>query len=269
MQTVARQAIWHELSQQMHMGQSRRKDLAGFHDHINVESTMAASSLAKQWKICEKIWRQMHLTLVSGSVMAGDRLHARREIENDECPLDGCRHTAEHLLWECTAFDCIRRPFIMQIGDIIGQAVHKGLSVSSYISEIHDSKPFRNCGIVHGDDEAIKYAESRHGKFVLMPPVETSMLIHEDSCKHSITVGGIKYGIVFTDGSVVNPRSKWLVYAGWGIFTGDGAQANVWVNWKGRPSQASARNCEVSLKPSAERQPPSTSCAITKLLLTR
>ena len=144
MQTSARHAIWRKIAQQMHMGQSRRKDLAGFHDHINVEATMAASRLAKQWKISEKLWRQMHLTLVSGSVVAGDRLHARKEIENDECPLDGCRHTSEHLLWECTAFDCIRRPFIMQIGDIIGQAVHKGPIVSSYISEIHDSKPFRN-----------------------------------------------------------------------------------------------------------------------------
>ena len=40
---------------------------------------------------------------------------------------------------------------------------------------------------------------------------------------------------MFTDGSVAMPRSQWLVHAGWGIYTKDGALANDWGKLGGPP----------------------------------
>ena len=123
----------------------------------------------------------------------------------------------------------------MQIGEIMGLAVSKGAAVSQFIAQVLDSKPFRNCGIVPGDDEAPKYAEKRQESFVLKPPVESSMLIHEGGCDYHITVGRVKCSIVFTDGSVLLPRSPWLAHAGWGLHAGANSRANDWGKPEGPP----------------------------------
>ena len=51
----------------------RRKDLKGFHDLVNVEATMAAARNSTA-KIPASLWKQLHLTVVTGSVVAGARM---------------------------------------------------------------------------------------------------------------------------------------------------------------------------------------------------
>ena len=97
-------------------------------------------------------------------------LHAMKRADSDMCPLDGQRHTVEHLLWDCTAFAKMRRPYTRQIGKIMGQAVHAGASVAVYISEILDSVQFRKTGLVQADPMAANFAKERHKQLVLAPP---------------------------------------------------------------------------------------------------
>ena len=111
-------------------------------------------------------------------MVAGDRLKAMKSADSDICPLDDCRHTTEHLLWECSAYDFLRRPLLLDISKLIGAATAQGLAVSTYIQEVLGSTTFRCTGIVPANPAAADFAAKQANAVVLRPPLDPSMLIH-------------------------------------------------------------------------------------------
>ena len=99
---MARQAIWARLALQMEERTPRRKAMKGFPDFINVGATLAASSPAKKptHSIPAALWRQLHLAVVSGAVVAGDRMHAMKHVESDDCALDSRLVQLWEELWQ-------------------------------------------------------------------------------------------------------------------------------------------------------------------------
>ena len=86
MREAARQMVWDRLAEQMEESQPRRKDLAGMTDLVNVKATMAPSKLDPPSNaVSKRLWKQLHLTLVSGSMVAGDRMFAMKRAETDVC----------------------------------------------------------------------------------------------------------------------------------------------------------------------------------------
>ena len=179
-----RQAIWTDLENLMDSSNPRRKDMTGFSKHINLQASMLGSVPPKHKAnfIPAKLWKQLHLTVVTGATVAGDRMLAMKSVHSDICPLDQCRHTTEHLFWECSAFEALRRPFTKRIGQIIGVAVHKGTSVQLYITGVLADTSFRCLGIVPGDPLAPDYAKKQRANFVLKPPVTADMLLSKQTC---------------------------------------------------------------------------------------
>ena len=110
---LARQGILKELAAEMSGNQPGRKDLAGFPDLVNIGATMAAAKLKEipNGALSKTFWRQLHLSVVAGAIVTGDKLKKMGETLSNICPLDGCQHNVHHLFWECTAFDKLRRPF--------------------------------------------------------------------------------------------------------------------------------------------------------------
>ena len=118
---AVRQAIWTNLAEEMQGDHPRRKDMKGFKPHVNLSATMAETKPPKtaSTSIPAKLWQQLQLTVVTGATVAGDKMHAMGHAHSDQCPLDDCRHTAEHLFWHCSAFDNLRRPFLGKIGELV------------------------------------------------------------------------------------------------------------------------------------------------------
>ena len=233
----ARQSIWNGLSVEMAGKEPRRKDMKGFQPLVNLQASLVGSKPPKSQScaIPAQLWKQLHLTVITGATVAGDKLHAMGRIETDICPLDDCRHTAEHLFWECSAFAALRRPFTEQIGKIIGMAVNQGASVQLYISDVLADTTFCHLGLVPGDPLAPDFAKRQWTQFALKPPVDASLLIDEHNCPLSKIWAGRSYRVVFTDGSIKKPRHPWLAHGGWGIFTGSNSTSNDWGHLEGPP----------------------------------
>ena len=196
---------------------------------IDVTATMKFTALRKPVieGLSLTLQRQLHLTLVTGSVVAGDRLKAMGCTPSDICAVDNTRHDAEHLFWECTAMKIRRRPFVAQIAKLCAYATARGANVSTYLLELLQSRCLRTAGIVPDDDAAVHFAETSSGlRYVRAIPVCSSMLIHRTPGAVLCRRGGIDYVLVFTDGSVKLPRSKWLSHAGWGLFVASDSSAN-------------------------------------------
>ena len=139
---------------------------------------------------------------------------------------NNCRHTTEHLFWECRAFDALRRPFTDQIAKIFGQAIGQGASVQQYIAEVLDDTAFRNLGIVPGDPQAPISAGKQWEKRVLKPPVQQCILLSSQTCALKVRWAGKSYQVAFTDGSIKQQTHPWLAHGGWGIFAGENSMAN-------------------------------------------
>ena len=55
------------------------------------------------------------MTCISGNGRAGDRLHAAKLAETDQCEVDNCRDTFKHLAWECSKYAEIRQPYLDEL----------------------------------------------------------------------------------------------------------------------------------------------------------
>ena len=226
-QTV-RQSIWTGLAEEMRGDNPRRKDMQNFTGQVNLHASLLGAVPPKKKGnfIPPRLWKQLHLTVLSGATVAGDRLMAMGKSTSDVCPLDLCRHTSDHLFWHCSAYAFLRRPFTDRIGQILGAAVNKVASVQQYITSVLDDTAFRNLGIVPADPLAPEFAKKQWKPFSLKPPVTEDMLVTADRCALKARWAGRTYSLVFTDGSVKLARHPWLAHGGWGIFTGHGSSAN-------------------------------------------
>ena len=111
-----RQNIWNTLSQEMCQEEPRRKDMSGFGQYVNLAASMIGMKPPKSKfnVIPARLWKQLHLTVVTGATVAGDRMAAMGHVHSDECPLCASRHTTDHLFWHCKAYDAVRRPLHWQ-----------------------------------------------------------------------------------------------------------------------------------------------------------
>ena len=140
--------------------------------------------------------------------------------------------------------------FTAEIDKIIGMAVNQGASVQQYISDVLDDTTFRHLGIVPGDPLAPDFAKKQCTQFVLKPPVEAGLLIHEQSFALSKIWAGKTYWVVFTDGSVKMQRHSWLAHGGWGIYAGP--KPTTGGTWRVSRSIAIGHNSWLSWKPAVE-----------------
>ena len=214
-----------------------RNGMKNFNPLVNVQASLVGAKPPKtqSCKIPARLWKQLHLTVITGATVAGDRLHAMGRIESDDCPLDNCRHTAEHLFWDCSAYAALRRPFLDQIGKIMGMAVTQGAAVQHYVAEVLADTTFRNLGLVLGDPTAPQFAKKQWSAFKLKPPVDAQLLITDTTASLSRMWAGQTFRIVFTDGSIKNARHPWLAHGGWGLFAGPNSLANDWGHLEGPP----------------------------------
>ena len=85
----------------------RRKDMVGISDHVDFGMTTANLKVKKSpiAKLPVGLFRQLAVSLVTGSFRTGDRLKAGNMSDTDVCPVDGQRHTIWHLVWQCGAHD--------------------------------------------------------------------------------------------------------------------------------------------------------------------
>ena len=114
---LVRQRAFIDLAAQMAPGRARRKDLEGIPALIDMDTTMRMAKLSQPIinGVSLALQSQLHLTLVTGSVVAGDRLKAMGCVPTDTCALDGVRHDVDHLFWECSAMRQLRKPFLSQL----------------------------------------------------------------------------------------------------------------------------------------------------------
>ena len=88
-------------------------------------------------------------------------MNASGICESDMCPIDLTRHTTLHLLWECKAFELIRRPYLDEIRKVLKAAEKKGKEVKEPVEKMLDNNAFRHTGIAQADAEAAKYAAEK------------------------------------------------------------------------------------------------------------
>jgi ribonuclease HI len=210
------------------------KDFTG---QINLQASMVGAKPPKSKSnlVPTKLWRQLHLTVVTGATVAGDRMKAQGKALSDLCPLDACRHTTDHLFWHCSAFAALRRPFTARIGKLMGLAICKGPAVQQYIAGVLDDVTFRNLGLVPEDDLAPEHAVKNWSRFALKPPVDATLLISANAGARMRTWAGRQYVMVYTDGSVKYSYHPWLAHGGWGIYVGPNAVANDYGMLEGPP----------------------------------
>ena len=75
-----------------------------------------------------KMFRRILISVISGSVRAGDRLYAAKLAESDTCEADGCRHTTHHLWGKCTRYRRIREEYERHNERILAAAKKYGSS---------------------------------------------------------------------------------------------------------------------------------------------
>ena len=162
---VVRQRAMINLAAQLAPGRSRRKDLEGMPALLDVDSTMRFARLRRVVVegISLALQKQLHLTLVSGSVVAGDRMMAMARTQSDTCAIDNVRHDTEHLFWDCSGMKLRRRPFLAHLAKLCALAAAKGPNVSTYLYELLQQNCFRRAGVVPDDDMAVDFAEKRSG----------------------------------------------------------------------------------------------------------
>ena len=111
-----RQAILHRLCDRIagNGGGKVRKDMVGMSHVINIPATLVNLRCASPIKGIDKhFFKQFIMSIITGSIRAGDKRHQAEEIESDICEFcNSARQTAEHLFWECPHFADIRAPFL-------------------------------------------------------------------------------------------------------------------------------------------------------------
>ena len=223
-----RHAILKQLEEDTQGEDPRRKDMVG----ISASSDRAtATSLFRTKKspirnMGLKHFRRTLVSVITGSVRAGDRLKAAKIETHDRCPHDGERHTTEHLWWNCSEHAELRKVYIEYMDRVSALANKAGREVGTFIEEIQRNNCFRHTGIPPTDPEAPKWAAAR--------PTESSIDVHHTEAEKilptedAVWVEGANGKIlaVFTDGSAALTNTEWLSHGGWGVYISAKARTN-------------------------------------------
>ena len=152
----------------------RRKDFEGLPELIDRRATLSLFRAKKSplKGISLPFYRRILVSVISGSVRAGDRLHAAGLVASDSCECCGCRHTTKHLWWECSRFKYVRREYTDYINRVQAAAHKHGNSVGQHIDDIIQNNAFIHTGVVAADVEAAEWAANRsaEGNLALTHP---------------------------------------------------------------------------------------------------
>jgi hypothetical protein len=223
-----RMSILGRLAEQVNTPKPRRKDFAGITTLVDRRATLSLFRTTKSpiKKISVQFFRRLLVSVVAGSVRAGDRLHAAGLIHTDACETDGQRHTTKHLWWECVKYKEVRKEYVGYIERVRAVANKSGKRTSEHIEELLSNNCFLHTGVAPADKEAVEWATARgtEGRPVLEYP--DSLRIRQTPGTLWVHINGKRFIAVFTDGSAYCTASEWLAHGGWGVYT-PGAQDNT------------------------------------------
>ena len=178
--SMIRQWIWRRFAEGTAQEGDRRKDFTEMYDLVDVSATMQLATVKKSplSNIDLAHYKQLHLTLVTGSITAGDRMAAVGSCEDDLCPVDLTRHTTMHLLWDCSAYRMVRDPYTKEIAKTMKTAQKRG--IGNEMLEILNHNTFRHTGIAPADKRAAEFTATKSAQVrKRLTPVSEDMLIKQ------------------------------------------------------------------------------------------
>ncbi len=219
----------------------KRKDLYGIGPAIDCYATMVnldgrAHALTKQYEELwadagvdrnlgkyryEEIDRQRLQAVIAGSLRGPDRLHKAGLVKDPSCPF--CRKpraNLQHLIWECSAWEAVRSPYIQLIRNYCDKIspLHGGQARVDEINRLMALPCVRNCGVL---PEASYFKEGgppippqRRG-FARQNGGEGELTNREKDALQRDEEGRI---VAFTDGSAIHPTDRRRRRAAWAAF---------------------------------------------------
>ena len=203
--------------------------MAGISKHINATATKSLMRIKESpiHNITAKHYRQLMASLIAGTHRAMDRLSAAGITEHDTCEVDGCRHTSEHVIWECKRWAKLRAAYMKKINDTLWVAEHKvGKDTVKYLRKLLATPAFRHNGIVNADTETMEWAAAQDTRSTC-PLDECHNCIKRDNLAEFVTVDGCRLMVVFTDGSANAINTDCLAYGGWGFYIHKNSEHNT------------------------------------------
>ena len=122
-----RHTVLGELAAQVNCQTPRRKDMVGITAAVDVRTTQSTLR-AKTSPIDNlplRLFNQLLLSVLAGSIRAGDRIAHADNTAKDACIHCGVRHTTHHLLWECNQGQRARQPYLDKMNRIQAIAEQK------------------------------------------------------------------------------------------------------------------------------------------------
>ena len=161
-------------------------------------------------------------------------MHAAGLIHTDACEVDGERHTTKHLWWDCVKHKDVRKEYEKYIARVSAVAEKSGKKVSDHIKEVLSNNCFLHTGVALADKEAVDWATKKGTESRPRLEYADYLKIRRTPGSQWVTINGISYITVFTDGPAYGTASEWLAHGGWGVYT-PGAQENTAGHLAGQP----------------------------------
>ena len=198
---------------------------------INIPATLVNIRRASPIKGIDKhFFKQIIMSIITGSIRAGDKRHQAHEIESDMCGFcNSGRQTAEHLFWECPWFADIRSLFLTR-GRKIREALFM-VNPGAYaeFNTITGCAAWRCCGIAAETLGAINEYNNRPSVEFIQRTPDRDQLVYHDSqgaSHHTCPSTGKRFVNVYGDGFLLHGRSVWHARAAWGLWIGRGHPGN-------------------------------------------
>jgi hypothetical protein len=153
-----RQAALRRLKEDGDKPTPRRKDMCGIGECVDQVATLSLMRMKKSpiQHLTVKHCCQINLALMTGSVRAGDRLHAAGLLSTDVCAADAERETTLHVLRHCPKFANIRKPYLQKIEATLMVAKKYGKEVYQRVAEVAECNAFQHTGVVNADPKAVR-----------------------------------------------------------------------------------------------------------------
>ena len=211
-----RHTVLGELAAQVNCQTPRRKDMVGITAAVDVRTTQSTLR-AKTSPIDNlplRLFNQLLLSVLAGSIRAGDRIAHADNTAKDACIHCGVRHTTHHLLWECNQGQRARQPYLDKMNRIQAIAEKNGQRTGRHIADLLRNTCFRHTGITNANQDAINWATARPTASSSEESCNEDQEIHWCDGATEVTTGEKHRLGVFTDGSAIATASDWLAHGG-------------------------------------------------------
>ena len=128
--------------------------------NVDINATMANHRVKKGAHpyATDKHLRNTLESVITGSIRAGDRLHAADMIDTDKCPHcnDGTRHTTKHMFWSCERHRKCREKAVKEMHNIFNNTAQKhGPMARQHLADVLENNAFQHAGICPEDTKAL------------------------------------------------------------------------------------------------------------------